>query len=122
MRERILFFPAGAFFSRRVDQFAMRRGRNPRRGVVRNSFDRPGGKRRGESLLHGLLGAIERSGNTNQACDDSSGLLTENGFYGGADLSHSRKRFEQRAPAPRERAGSALAGSRCSLGGHRTPS
>src|SRR5215471_187213 len=76
----VLLFAPRALAARLVDDLAMRGGGDPRGGILRKSALAPGGDGRGEGLLHGLLGAVERSANADQSGDDAPVLRAKHGL------------------------------------------
>lgn len=85
--QQILLFAPRAFAPARGDQFAAGRGPDPGGRVLRNAALGPMAPRRGQRLLHGLLGAIEGAAQPDQTGDDPAMLAAKHRFDRRANFS-----------------------------------
>jgi hypothetical protein len=88
VKQLILIAPARLIASRVVDQFAVRNRVDPRRGIRWNAVALPIEECRGQGVLHGLFGQVERLRHANQAGNDAARLPPEDLLHGSAKIIH----------------------------------
>src|SRR5437868_7697890 len=79
---RILFLALSSLAPSMVDQLALGGGHEPRSRVGGDSRSGPGCQGGCEGFLQRVLGAVERSRETDQSGDDAAGLFAEDGLGG----------------------------------------
>jgi hypothetical protein len=73
-----------------IDEFAVRGGGDPGRGILRYPLSGPTDNSRGEGVLHRFLCKIEGAGNADKTRYDAPGFVTEDRLYRAAKVIHYR--------------------------------
>jgi hypothetical protein len=88
VKQLILIAAPGLIAPCVVDQLAVRNRVDPRRGIRGKAVALPIEECRGQGVLHGLFGQVERLRHANQAGNDAAGLYPEDLLGRIAKISH----------------------------------